>query len=300
MLASAREAGQFHGPAQQLLTPPRLDEPVSRSWLSTGPAAVPESESACGSHSRRTASFGSPQFGGWWTKQQLQRGICVRLTTTLRASVVLAALATGSFGGVDTATLALGITPAGANEFYTRKRVRGRWVTGHFTRRHSGTRRRNVEPEARPTADRGLQDDPVPTTLAPKTNLTSKQAIKPEPAPPARAAQVSDPRAASGVAAPLTRDERLLKLQDALHAHARNLASNSEPASGAPSSAAGLSSTRPGPAEPEPQAVLFDFQSGVKTTVFTDRSKVEEPFDTASMKGLASARSIRASGGNRP
>ena len=224
-------------------------------------------------------------------------GYRVRLTTTLRASVVLAALATGSFGGADTATLAIGITPAGANEFYTRKRVRGRWVTGHFTRRHSGTRRRNVEPEA---ADRGLQDDPVPTTLAPKTNLTSKQAIKPEPAPPARAAQVSDPRAASGVAAPLTRDERLLKLQDALHAHARNLASNSEPASGAPSSAAGLSSTRPGPAEPEPRAVLFDFQSGVKTTVFTDRSKVEEPFDTASMKGLASARSIRASGGNRP
>ena len=42
------------------------------------------------------------------------------------ASVVLAALATGSFGGVDTATLALGITPARANEFNTRKRVRGR------------------------------------------------------------------------------------------------------------------------------------------------------------------------------
>ena len=111
---------------------------------------------------------------------------------------------------------------------------------------------------------------------------------------------MSEPESRMGVAVLLTRYVWLLELEDALHAHARNLASNSEPASGAPSSAAGLSSTRPGPAEPEPQAVLFDFQSGVKTTVFTDRSKVEEPFDTASMKGLASARSIRASGGNRP
>jgi hypothetical protein len=225
----------------------------------------------------------------------------VRLTTTLRASVVLAALATGSFGGADTATLAIGITPAGANEFYTRKRVRGRWVTGHFTRRHRAATRHGVESEARPTADRRLQDDPVPTTLATKTDdLTSKQAIKPEPVPSARAAHVSDPIAASGAGAPLTRDERLLKLQNALHAHAQNLASNSEPASGAPSSIAGLSSPGPGPAASEPQSVLFDFQSGVKTTVFTDGNKVEEPFDAAAMKGLASARSIRASGRNKP
>ena len=33
----------------------------------------------------------------------------------------------------------------------------------------------------------------------------------------------------------------------------------------------------------------FDFQSGVKTTVFVDDTKVEEPFDPAAMKGLAAA-----------
>jgi len=36
--------------------------------------------------------------------------------------------------------------------------------------------------------------------------------------------------------------------------------------------------------------VSFDFQSGVKTTVFTDGTKVEEPFDPAAMKRLAAAR----------
>jgi hypothetical protein len=145
-------------------------------------------------------------------------------------------------------------------------------ITGHFTRRHRAATRHGVEADARPTADRELQDDPVPTTLAPKTDLTSKHAIKPEPAPPARAAQVSDPIAASGAGAPLTRDERLLKLQDALHAHARSLASNSEPASGAPSSAAGLSSPRPGPAA---SASWRPF------SVWRGRRQRKSPFDAA-------------------
>jgi len=43
------------------------------------------------------------------------------------------------------------------------------------------------------------------------------------------------------------------------------------------------------PASPEPKAVSFDFQSGLKTTVFTDGTTVEELFDRAAMKGVAGA-----------
>jgi len=49
------------------------------------------------------------------------------------------------------------------------------------------------------------------------------------------------------------------------------------------------------PASAEPKAVSFDFQSGVKTTVFAD-GIVEEPFNVAAMKGLVAARPVNASG----
>jgi hypothetical protein len=217
----------------------------------------------------------------------------VRLTTILRASVLLAALATGSFGGADLATLALGVTPAGANEFYefyTRKHVRGRWITGHFTRRHRAALRRSADPDARSTRGDTLPDDPDPTPVAPKANAAAEPQSQPEPVFPVRMAQPGTPAARSGAAAPLARDERLQKLQEALHAHARTLASNTEPPSDVLPAPRGLSSLRPVPASPEPKAVSFDFQSGVKTTVFTDGTKVEEPFDPAAMKGLAAAR----------
>jgi len=88
----------------------------------------------------------------------------------------------------------------------------------------------------------------------------------------------------------LARDERLARLEEALHAHARTLASNTEPLSGALPAPRGLSSLRPVPASPEPKAVSFDFQSAVKTTVFTDGTMVEEPFDPAAMPDLNSDR----------
>ena len=213
----------------------------------------------------------------------------MRLTTTLRASVVLAALATGSFGGADPATLVLGITPAGANEFYTRKRIRGRWITGHFTRRHRAAMR-SAEPDAGTARGDPSPDDPDPTPVAPKANAAAEPRTKTEPVVPGRMAQPGMPPARSGAAVSPARDERLARLEEALHAHARTLASNTEPPSDVLPAPRGLSSLRPVPASPEPKAVSFDFQSGVKTTVFTDGTKVEEPFDPAAMKGLAAAR----------
>ena len=95
------------------------------------------------------------------------------------------------------------------------------------------------------------------------------------------------------------RDE-LLKLQEALYAHARTLASDAERASGAPPAPSGPSSPWPARSPPEPKAVSFDFQSGVKTTVFRDGAQVDERFDPAAMKGLAGAHPVRAPGASRP
>lgn len=129
----------------------------------------------------------------------------MRLTTILRASVLLAALATGSFGGADLATLALGVTPAGANEFYefyTRKHVRGRWITGHFTRRHRAALRRSADPDARSTRGDLSPDDPDPTPVAPKANAAAEPQSQTEPVFPVRMAQPGTPAARSGAAAP--------------------------------------------------------------------------------------------------
>jgi hypothetical protein len=222
----------------------------------------------------------------------------VRLTTTLRASVVLAALATGSFGEADPVTLALGMTSAEAKEFYTRKRVRGRWVTGHFGRWHSAAPRRSGKRDDRLAASDSLQDDLVPATPTLNPNSAAEQRTKVEPILPAGAGQEGT-SAALSAAAPLASDKRLARLQEALHAHARTLASTTEPASGALPAPGGLNGPQPAPASKEPKAVSFDFQSGVKTTVFVDDTKVEEPFDPAAMKGLAAAPTHAPGGSGR-
>jgi len=42
--------------------------------------------------------------------------------------------------------------------------------------------------------------------------------------------------------------------------------------------------------------VSFDFETGVKTTVFVDNTNVEQPFDPAAMKGLAADRAPSGTG----
>jgi len=54
------------------------------------------------------------------------------------------------------------------------------------------------------------------------------------------------------------------------------------------------------PTPPEPKSVFFDFQSGVKTTVLTVETKIEEPFDAGLIIGLASARPVRTPGAISP
>ena len=224
----------------------------------------------------------------------------MRVTATQRTIILLAVLTTAPFGLVDTQPLGVGIAPAAAKEVYTRKRVRGRWITGHFTRKHSAQHRRGIEAEARSGADRRIEAEPVPVPAAPKPHPAPEQAMKPEPVRPVGVAPVDRAAAPSGAAAPLTSDERLLRLQEALHARARSLATKGQSVSAAPSVQPSLSQPQLSPASPEPKSVFFDFQSGVKTTVLMDETSVEEPFDTASMKGLASARPVETPGQNRP
>ena len=141
-------------------------------------------------------------------------------------------------------------------------------------------------------------DDPAPRTPSPKPTSAAEQQAKTEPALPVGVSRPGTPAALSEAASP-ARDE-LLKLQEALYAHARTLASDAERASGAPPAPSGPSSPWPARSPPEPKAVSFDFQSGVKTTVFRDGAQVDERFDPAAMKGLAGAHPVRAPGASRP
>jgi hypothetical protein len=72
-------------------------------------------------------------------------------------------------------------------------------------------------------------------------------------------------------------EQRLSKLREALQARANSLATGSNTAA--------LPTMRP---TPEPRSVTFDFKSGVKTTVFADGTIVEDAFDVAAVRGMAS------------
>ena len=124
--------------------------------------------------------------------------------------------------------------------------------------------------------------------------------MKPEPVRPVGMAPVDRAAAPSAAAAPLTSDERLLRLQEALHARARSLAANGQSVSAAPSVQASLSKPQLSPPSPEPKSVFFDFRSGVKTTVLMDETRIEEPFDAGQAKGLAAARPVGALGATSP
>ncbi|HEX2727137.1 MAG TPA: hypothetical protein VHN20_15060 [Beijerinckiaceae bacterium] len=110
--------------------------------------------------------------------------------------------------------------------------------------------------------------------LAPQTVLSN-------PALPAARAPAVVPQMAPGAHEPPlvspSDEQRLSKLREALQARASSLATGSSTAS--------LPTLRP---TPEPQSVTFDFKSGVKTTIFADGTIVEDAFDVASVRGMAS------------
>jgi len=130
---------------------------------------------------------------------------------------------------------------------------------------------------AQPSGAQGAavaQTTATPGALAPQTVLTS-------PGLPGARTVSPVPQLTPGAHEPPlispSDEQRLSKLREALQARANSLATGS--------SAPALP-LRPAP---EPQSVTFDFKSGVKTTIFADGTIVEDAFDVAALRGMASA-----------
>ena len=169
---------------------------------------------------------------------------------------------------------------ASAKEFFTRKRVNGRWVAGKFAKPEAT--------KARAKAGRG------------RRRLASRAAPEPveadpRPMPPTRPAgmgsRASDGAPSSRVIAtasitPAPAEARMERMRSALEARAKTLASEALPvAEGAP-----VASPPVGIAL---RSVTFDFQKGLKTVVFDDNVAVTEPLDPNHARELAAAASPR-------
>lgn len=170
-----------------------------------------------------------------------------------------------------------GVSSAEARDYYTRKRVRGRWITGRFPKDGAVAKAAVERPEPKPSS--------VPK---PPSDLRFESALESMRSPPSQAARPADPTdAAPATAAPVAAateplapppsDDGMLRLRSALQAHAKSLATGSLPPPPSEEAPARTDS-------PEPTGVAFDFRTGLRRTTFTDGSVVEEAFDVAAMK----------------
>ncbi len=219
-----------------------------------------------------------------------------------RAIVWVVALAAGLFAIPTGAPSSIGVGTAEARDYYTRKRVNGRWITGRFPRQSSAPNPSQAgleQPLTRPQASGQVSAAPS-LSLPPEPEGASRSRPVLAAATAAQGSLAGLFEASPSGSTPLAaapQDTRLLNLQAALYVRARTLTSESEHALRSLPSPGSLGSPRPVPASPEPKAVSLDFQSGIKTTVFTDGTLVEEPFDPAALKELAGPHPARAPGG---
>jgi hypothetical protein len=201
-----------------------------------------------------------------------------------RGYVLAATLAGLAYGSCLTSptlsAFAPGIGAAQAKEFYTKKRVHGRWVSGRFPKKfaHRSSRRHEARVEAEPQRVAALPRPPRPEREArvePRAQALLQSQRQPEPQ--------SQPQIQPSEAS-LPREDRLLKLKRALEARAQAIATVS--ATEVTSSVRPLELSSPKPRS-EPRSVSFDFESGLKTTTFSSGHVVRESFDTGTLKGLA-------------
>lgn len=173
--------------------------------------------------------------------------------TTSRLAAVLGLGMAACIGGPGALSPALGVGPANAKAFYTRKRVNGQWIEGRFPK--AGASRNASRSRGRAVARAAVPALPLPP--------------RPERKP--------DSQPAAAVTASLG-DDRLSKLHSALQAKAQAIAA--APAEATRSLAI--------PSAATPLSVTFDFESGMKITRYGGDVLVREPFDAPAMRALAS------------
>jgi hypothetical protein len=158
--------------------------------------------------------------------------------------------------------LSLGGAPdsAEAAEYYTRKRVNGVWITGRFAKKQPSAAKVARSPAVvDAVTTTGALPSSIPSDLSPSNDLTPmfQRAME------ARRAAVSiagvEPQGPSPSASP-AHESRLLPLQRALEARAKSMVGES-------------------PLSRTVKVVTFNFETGVRTSIYNDGSIVEEAFD---------------------
>jgi hypothetical protein len=153
------------------------------------------------------------------------------------------------------------VTSAHAGDFYTRKRVNGVWMTGRFAKHHpvrmaqlhAKTPTPTVEkpPQRIPTGLGSAGDDLAPAF---QRALQARRIVSAAPT-----ATVAVPTNATNVS--FSDEDRLLPLRRALEARARMMATTAR----APNRAV--------------KAVTFNFETGLRTSIYNDGSVIEEHFN---------------------
>jgi hypothetical protein len=209
----------------------------------------------------------------------------MRRTVYWRAAICVGAIfGGGAFSSADLGFI--GVGPAEAKSYYTRKRVDGKWVNGRFPKKSAAKKESARKETARTrssvrSAKRHARASSAETEseTAPASSrvaaLSAPKAASGSQAAPAQGSTTfpAAPRPALGASATLSEEDRLARLREALRARANALTTGS------------IAAAR----GPEPQSVSLDFRSGTKTTIFSDGTLVTEPFDVGSLKGLAGA-----------
>jgi hypothetical protein len=186
-------------------------------------------------------------------------------------AAIVAGLAYGTCLTSPTLTAFIpGVGAAQAKEFYTRKRVHGRWVSGRFPKKYAHA-------SARRSGGRSAIATQRLASLSRGSHATYDGAREELRAETPKPIEMPSP----------PREERLLKLQRALEAKAQEIATTTSSPTDVTSSIRQFEfpTTR---ARLEPRSVSFDFELGLKTTTFPGNVVVRENFDTSTLKGLAS------------
>ena len=165
------------------------------------------------------------------------------------AAVTVASLTLGGAMGLPAVSGGVvGVSTASAAGFYTRKRVNGEWITGHFAKPGpSGRRRASRRTGSRHTATRHSRRQHVvrQDRRDRQRDASQRETSSPPPREPsvdttgalATLAPMSGPSAVSAVPAG---DPRLSKLRDALQVRAREIAVTAPPAAATAPGAASL------------------------------------------------------------